>query len=124
MAGSYQFDVLDPGDRLRRFKASLDNSRWILTGIGALLEAASMRAFREEKMGDVKWKTRVPGLGHSTPIVWEDQVFLLTAIETDEVGLWIAGEEGHSPGPHRPAHIDPLTLTDLCNRNDPAGLIA
>ena len=31
----------------------------------------------------VKWKTKIPGLGHSTPIVWEDQVFLLAAIETD-----------------------------------------
>ena len=32
---------------------------------------------------NVKWKTKIPGLGHSTPIVWEDQVFLLAAIETD-----------------------------------------
>ncbi len=32
---------------------------------------------------NVKWKTKIPGLGHSTPIVWEDQVFLLAAIETE-----------------------------------------
>lgn len=30
----------------------------------------------------VKWKAKLPGLGTSTPIVWEDQVFVLTAIPT------------------------------------------
>ncbi len=30
----------------------------------------------------VKWKFKIPGEGSATPIVWEDQVFILTAIET------------------------------------------
>jgi len=30
----------------------------------------------------VKWKAKLPGFGTSTPIVWEDQVFVLTAIPT------------------------------------------
>lgn len=33
---------------------------------------------------NIKWKTPVPGLGFSTPIVWQDRIFLLTAIETNE----------------------------------------
>src|SRR2546423_11524881 len=28
----------------------------------------------------VKWKVKVPGSGDSTPIVWADKIFLLTAI--------------------------------------------
>jgi outer membrane protein assembly factor BamB len=28
---------------------------------------------------NVKWKTAVPGLGHSSPIVWRDRIFLTTA---------------------------------------------
>ena len=28
----------------------------------------------------IRWKTEIPGLGHSTPIVWDDRVFLTTAI--------------------------------------------
>lgn len=28
----------------------------------------------------VKWKVKTPGFGSSTPIVWEDQVFVLTAV--------------------------------------------
>ncbi|MDP6443119.1 MAG: PQQ-binding-like beta-propeller repeat protein [Pirellulaceae bacterium] len=29
---------------------------------------------------NIAWKTRVPGLGHSSPIVWGDRVFLTTAV--------------------------------------------
>ena len=28
----------------------------------------------------VLWKTRIPGLAHSSPIVWEDRIFVTTAI--------------------------------------------
>ena len=29
---------------------------------------------------NLKWKTPIPGLGHSCPIVWGDRMFLTTAI--------------------------------------------
>lgn len=35
---------------------------------------------------NIKWKTKIPGTGHSTPIVWKDRIYLLTAIETTEGG--------------------------------------
>ena len=35
---------------------------------------------------NVKWKTAIPGLGNSTPIVWEDHLYLTTAVRTDERG--------------------------------------
>ena len=31
---------------------------------------------------NVKWKTEIPGRGHSTPAVWGDRIFLTTAIPT------------------------------------------
>jgi outer membrane protein assembly factor BamB len=31
---------------------------------------------------NVRWKTEIPGLGNSSPIVWGDQIFLTTAIKT------------------------------------------
>ncbi len=34
---------------------------------------------------NVKWKTAIPGRGTSTPIVWGDRVFVLTAIDTGKV---------------------------------------
>jgi outer membrane protein assembly factor BamB len=33
---------------------------------------------------NIRWKTQLPGKGHSTPIVWGDQIFLTTAIPYGE----------------------------------------
>ena len=33
---------------------------------------------------NVKWKTKIPGFGHSSPVIWKDRVFLLSAIEVGE----------------------------------------
>lgn len=38
----------------------------------------------EEK--NVKWKVAIPGKGSSTPIIWGDRLFILTAIKTDREG--------------------------------------
>ncbi len=35
---------------------------------------------------NVRWKTAIPGEGHSSPVIWEDRIFLLTAVETDRPG--------------------------------------
>src|SRR6516164_8663722 len=32
---------------------------------------------------NIKWKVEIPGLGHATPIIWGDRIFILTAIKTD-----------------------------------------
>ena len=29
---------------------------------------------------NVRWKTRVPGLGHSSPVIWGDKIFITTAV--------------------------------------------
>jgi outer membrane protein assembly factor BamB len=31
---------------------------------------------------NIKWKTRIPGSGFSTPIIWKDRIFLLAAVES------------------------------------------
>lgn len=33
---------------------------------------------------NIKWKIEIPGKGHATPITWDDQIFVLTAIQTDK----------------------------------------
>jgi len=35
---------------------------------------------------NVKWKTDIPGLGHSSPVIWGDYIFLTTAIKTGAAG--------------------------------------
>lgn len=29
---------------------------------------------------NIKWKTPIPGLGHSCPVIWEDKLFITTAV--------------------------------------------
>lgn len=33
---------------------------------------------------NIKWKVKLPGHGLSSPIIWEDKIFFLTAISTEE----------------------------------------
>lgn len=35
-----------------------------------------------EKGTAIKWKTRIPGLAHSSPVIWHDYVFVTTAISS------------------------------------------
>jgi outer membrane protein assembly factor BamB len=35
---------------------------------------------------NIKWKIALPGKGHATPIIWGDQIFISTAIETNKPG--------------------------------------
>lgn len=33
----------------------------------------------------IRWKAPVPGAGSSTPVIWEDRIYVTTAVETDRV---------------------------------------
>lgn len=46
-----------------------------------------------EKGENIKWKTAIPGLGHSCPVIWEDKLFVSTAISASgndglKIGLY------------------------------------
>ena len=49
------------------------------------------------KSENVKWKTPIPGLAHSSPIVWGDRVFVTTAVSEDENPYLRVGLYGESP---------------------------
>jgi hypothetical protein len=37
---------------------------------------------------NIRWKTRIPGLGHSCPVVWGERIFLTAAkSDADKAGL-------------------------------------
>jgi outer membrane protein assembly factor BamB len=38
-----------------------------------------------DKNTNIQWKAAIPGRGSATPIVWGDQVFVVTAIQTDRI---------------------------------------
>ncbi|MFC1607707.1 PQQ-binding-like beta-propeller repeat protein [Candidatus Latescibacterota bacterium] len=37
-----------------------------------------------DKTTNILWKTPLPGLGHATPVVWGDRIFVLTAVSANE----------------------------------------
>ncbi len=52
---------------------------------------------------NVRWKVSIPGLGHATPIIWEDMIFIQTAIQgemakTDNTEVDNPPEESESEG--------------------------
>jgi len=53
-------------------------------GTGAAVNGNPPIEFNETK--NLKWKTEIPGMGHATPIVWENKIIVQTAVETDKKG--------------------------------------
>jgi outer membrane protein assembly factor BamB len=43
---------------------------------------------------NVKWKTAIPGAGFSTPIIWEDKIFLLSALPVEGSATDVITERG------------------------------
>lgn len=54
---------------------------------------------------NIKWKSEIPGSGSSTPIVWQNRIYLTTAIQTEKIGKPLAtaapqsGQRGPASGP-------------------------
>lgn len=55
---------------------------------------------------NIKWKASIPGKGSSTPIVWGDRVFVLTAVKTERVAK---PEELPKPDPRLTVKTEPPT---------------
>src|SRR5688572_322580 len=45
---------------------------------GLVLHGNPPLVWAEDK--NIKWKVAIPGLGHATPIIWENKIFILTAV--------------------------------------------
>lgn len=46
---------------------------------------------------NIRWKTPIPGLGHSSPVVWENRVFVTTAEAEGKEAYLKVGRYGSSP---------------------------
>lgn len=64
-------------------------------GTGAAPHADPPVEWDEET--NVRWKTALPGLGHASPVVWADRIFLTTAIP---VGTALPPRHSRAPGAH------------------------
>jgi outer membrane protein assembly factor BamB len=55
---------------------------------GVLDNANLPESFDFQKMINVRWKTRIPGLGLSSPVIWGDKLFITTSVSrSDNQGI-------------------------------------
>jgi outer membrane protein assembly factor BamB len=55
---------------------------------GVLDNANLPESFDLNKMTNIRWKTEIPGLGLSSPVIWDDKLFITTAIsQADKAGF-------------------------------------
>src|SRR5688572_6661248 len=64
-------------------------------GTGAAPHADPPVEWDEDR--NVRWKAELPGLGHSSPVVWGDRIFLTTAVS---VGAALPPRHSRAPGAH------------------------
>lgn len=57
---------------------------------------------------NIKWKIAIPGKGHASPVIWGDQIFILTAVETDKDSN-PAEESEPAPQAHRGMPVNRTT---------------
>ena len=65
-------------------------------GAGGVVEGQKAAVkWNAEKAENVRWKTEIPGLGHSSPVVWGNKVFITTAVTSapkDETRFGLYGD--------------------------------
>ena len=61
---------------------------------------------------NVAWSATIPGLGHSSPVVWGDRVFVTTAVAQDREDGAAAGAEGEQTATIRTPHAWRLYCLD------------
>jgi outer membrane protein assembly factor BamB len=54
--------------------------------------------------GGVAWKTALPGLGHSSPVIWGDRIFLTTAVTSAVTNTYNAKDAGIEPANDTTVH--------------------
>jgi len=58
---------------------------------GVLDNAGLPESFDLKKMSNIRWKIEIPGLGLSSPVIWENRLFITTAVSK-------ADKKGFKPG--------------------------
>ncbi len=64
---------------------------------GVASGASTAELWDVEKSQNVRWKTPIPGLGHSSPVVWGDRIFLTSAVSGIKNPVLKVGLYGESP---------------------------
>ncbi len=61
---------------------------------GVAASAKPPATFNAPKQEGIRWKTAIPGISHSSPIVWGNRIFVITAISSDPNARFNAKDRG------------------------------
>jgi outer membrane protein assembly factor BamB len=67
---------------------------------GVLDNASLPDSFNLSNMYNIRWKSQIPGLALSSPVIWDDKIFITTAISKDD-------KAGFKPGLY--GSVDPVS---------------
>ena len=75
-------------------------------GASGTSEQSAPTAWDPDTGKNILWKTEIPGLGHASPIIWSNHLFIATAVKPGgkselKIGLYGAGESYHEKEPHQ-----------------------
>jgi len=73
-------------------------------GSGVVSDRPLPTAWDAEKSINILWKTALPGVGHSSPVVWGDRVFVTTAISSADKLTYNAKDDGIDPATDDSVH--------------------
>jgi outer membrane protein assembly factor BamB len=91
------------------------------TATGFTPDANPPISWNEETGENIKWKIDLPGRGSSTPIIWGDKIFILTAIKTDRTAEPVEpAAKAEEPAAHVTAS-SPFRLVAQTEGGAPAG---
>ena len=73
---------------------------------GVAEERALPTKWNLESGENIRWQTMIPGLGHASPIVWKDRIYIATAVKPGarpelKVGLYGSGDSYAEKEPHQ-----------------------
>jgi len=74
-------------------------------GLGFVENSKPATTWNAETGEHIKWKTAIPGLGHSSPVIWDNFLFVTTAVNTTKseslkVGLYGDIDEANDSAVH------------------------
>lgn len=74
-------------------------------GLGYIEKSKPPTTWNAETGEHIKWKTEIPGLGHSCPVIWDNFLFVTTAVNTTKseslkVGLYGDIDEANDSAVH------------------------
>jgi outer membrane protein assembly factor BamB len=74
-------------------------------GSGVSLNSETPLSWDIDNSTNIKWKRDIPGLSHSSPVIWDDKLFITAAVSSEKQSeLKVGRGIGSAPVPDEPVH--------------------